>query len=208
MGTNRSVRGAWLVVLGCLLTACAGAGAAEEPRPEQGPPVVLAPPPAEMVPVPEPPTRASPEEMLSLPPVTEEMHRLLDEVHTRWGAHPDLGQAEITLDRSAVVLRWYGAPPAELVALAEASGGSGFEARIEETRFRTAELVDEAGRLVRGHPGVVHSAWPLPAGDGIGVGLDPAAAGDGGPDDLARLGIGSRFPIVAEVRSPPVAAAG
>ena len=207
MGTDRSVRAAWVVALGCLLTACAGAGAAEEPPPDDGPPVVLAPP-GGPVPVPEPLPQPLPEEMLSLPPVTWEMHSLLQEVQERWGEHPDRGQSEITLDRELVILRWYGAPPAELVALAEASGGTGFDVRIEETRFRTTELVEEAGRLVRGHPGVIHSAWPLNGGDGIGIGLDPAIAGDGGPDDLARLGVSSRFPLVAEVTSPPVAAAG
>ncbi|MGY2003383.1 hypothetical protein [Blastococcus sp. SYSU DS1024] len=133
--------------------------------------------------------------MLSLPPVTEEMHVLLEEVRARWGEHPDPGQSEITLDRGQVILRWYRAPPAELVALAEASGGTGFDVRIEETRFRTTELVEEADRLVRAHPGVVHSTWPLTAGDGAGIGLDPAVARDCGADDLARLGISSRFPL-------------
>ncbi|NEK85977.1 hypothetical protein GCU60_09405 [Blastococcus saxobsidens] len=210
MSSGRSARGALLVVLVGALAGCAGAQAGEELVPEGGMPVpegglrVELVPQGEPPPVPEPLPQPLPEEMLSLPPVPEEMHVLLEEVRARWGEHPDQGQSEITLDRSAVILRWCGSPPTELVALADASGGAGFDVRIEQTRFRTTELVEEAGRLVREHAGVVHSAWPLNAGDGVGIGLDPAVARDGGADDLARLGISSRFPLDAEVTGPPV----
>ncbi|TYP87972.1 hypothetical protein [Blastococcus xanthinilyticus] len=204
MSSGRAARGALLVALVGVLAACAGAQAGEAPVPEGGMRVELVPPGEPPV-LPEPLPQPVPEEMLSLPPVTEEMTVLLEEVRVRWGEHRDLGQSEITLDRSAVILRWYGAPPAELVALAEASGGAGFDVRIEQTRFRTTELVEEAGRLVREHAGVVHSAWPGNDGGGVGIGLDPAVAGDGGAEDLARLGISSRFPLFPEVTGAPVA---
>ncbi|MGY2085490.1 hypothetical protein [Blastococcus sp. SYSU DS0539] len=195
MGTGRSA-----VVIGALasaLAACAPAGARQEEPRDSGPFVEFSVP-GEPVPLPHP------EELLALPPVPWEVHALLEEVQTRWGEHPDLGQSEISRDRELVILRWHGPPPAELVALTDSAAG--FDVRIDATPFRTTELVAEAGRLVREHPGVVTGAGPRGAGDGITVGIDPSAAGSADADALEDLGVISRFPLFPQAMSAPVAA--
>ncbi|TFV52029.1 hypothetical protein [Blastococcus sp. TF02A-35] len=194
MGTARSAL--LLGAVACLLAGCASAGA-DEDRTLDGPVALVAPTPGG------PPLQGPaplPEEALGLPPVTAEMHAVLDEVQRRWGGHPDLGQPEISRDRALVVLRWHGTPPPGLSALAGSRDGGTFEVRVEETPFRDGELVEEAGRLVRENPGVVTAAGPRAAGDGIVVGLHPSVAEDG-PE---RLGLTSRFPLFPEVMDAPV----
>ncbi|RBY92088.1 hypothetical protein DQ244_07195 [Blastococcus sp. TBT05-19] len=175
-----------VAVVTCALAGCAPAGAGDD-----GPPL----------PGPEP----YPEEVLELPPVTGEMHAVLDEARARWGDHPDFGQPEISLDRTLIVLRWHGPPPAELTALVEGRAHPDFDVRLDRTPFRDSELSEEAGRLVREHSGVVHTAWPRTGGDGVGLGIDPSVAGDDVVAALDRLGITSRFPLFPEASSPPVA---
>ncbi|WP_198597762.1 hypothetical protein [Blastococcus atacamensis] len=45
-------------------------------------------------------------------------------------------------------------------------------------------------------------------GDGVGLGLDPAVAGNADATALERLGVTSRFPLFPESLSAPVPAAG
>ncbi|MCA0145770.1 hypothetical protein [Blastococcus sp. LR1] len=205
MATGRSAL--LLGVVACVLTGCAQAEAGHPGGPRSGPLVLMTPEPGGP-PVPEPQTGLHPEEVLTLPLVTSDMQAVLDEVQARWGDHPELGQSEISLDRTLIILRWHGSPPAELTALAGSRSGGTFDVRVDETRFRDTELGDEAHRLVREHSGVVTSAWPRTEGDGVGLGLDPSVAGNADPAALERLGISSRFPLFPEPLDAPVAASG
>jgi len=200
MGTGRSARSAVLGLLTAALAACGGAQGGDDRPLEPGPPVLLTPAPDEPDPVPRP------DEVPALPPVTEEMHALLEEVSARWVGHPDLGQSEVDPDRSLVILRWYGTPPAELAALAQTSAGAGFDVRLDATRFRATELSAEAGRLVQEHPGVVTGAGPRAPGDGIEVSIDPAVSANPDAQALEELGVVSRFPLFPGSMAPPVAA--
>ena len=193
-----------------LLAGCAEPPAPRspaEPPAEDGPFVEWQPMP-EPAPVPPVPDGLTPELLQGVTPSPMELLTFQDRLHELVGDSPDLGTSSVEGGHSQVVVRWYGDPPAELLALVAEFADAPFEIRVEPTEFRQGDLVEEAGRLVREHPGVVTGAGPRTEGDGLTVGVDPAAAADPDADDLARLGVTSRFPLFPESMGQPVPAGG
>jgi hypothetical protein len=145
-----------------------------------------------------------PELLGDVTPMPMELLTFRNRLHERHGDSPDLGIGSVEDGYRRVVVRWHGEPPADLLALLDEYAGAPFEIRLVGTRFRPGDLADEASRLVREHPGVVTGAGPRTEGDGVVVGIDPAA----GRHDLAALGVSSRFPLFPEAMDRPVPAAG
>jgi hypothetical protein len=137
-----------------------------------------------------------------------ELVGLQNALHERFGDSPDLGTQEISRDRTVFTIRWFGNPPAQLLALVESYQDAPFEIRLEQTRFRPGDLLAEARRLLSEHPGVVTGAGPRNEGNGVTVSIDPAVAADPDETTLRSLGITSRFPLFPEAMSAPVPASG
>jgi hypothetical protein len=198
-----------LLGVAALTSACAQpapGGPLQSPR-DGGPPVVLSPmSPYEIVPeVPEV-SEALPEELVQgVNPMPLEMLTFQNRLHEQFGKSRDLGTMELE-DGTTLIVRWHGDPPAQLQELIDEYVDAPFEIRLEGTRFRPGDLQEEAGRLVREHPGVVTGAGPRTAGDGVTVGLDPALSSDPDRDDLDSLGITSRFPLFPEAMGQVVPA--
>jgi hypothetical protein len=194
-----------LLGAGLLLAACMDQrppSAPSEPRLE-----VLHLPSRHPVP---PPVEAEPlpEELLALPMMPAEMSALADAVQQRFANSPDLGTTEISLDRTVLTVRWFGDPPPELRTMLDAHQDAPFEIRLEQTRFRQGDLMTEAGRLLREHPGVVTVTGTRNEGDGVIVGIDPEVIDSPDQADLAAYGITSRFPLFPRAESQPVPASG
>lgn len=198
------------VLLGAaLLTAACAAPPGETSDPKGGGPFVrLEAAPEERVPFPAPEDSLGAGEVLEYPPVPEEMSLLLDRVAKEFGHSPDYGTSEISLDREVLILRWYGEPPTELVALGDEYADAPFEIRLDETQYRTGELSAESRRLLEENPGVVTSAGPRNEGDGVNVGIDPDVATRPDAALLESLGITSGFPLFPESMSAPVPISG
>jgi hypothetical protein len=159
-------------------------------------------------PVPPVPDALPPELLEGVTPMPLELLTFQNRLHELFGNSPDLGTSSVADRHGQVVVRWYGDPPAELLALVEQYAEAPFEIRLEQTRFRPGDLLDEARRLLQDHPGVVTGTGPRTEGDGVTVGIDPALSGDPGPEDLVALGVTSRFPLFPEAVGQPVPAAG
>ncbi|SFF21902.1 hypothetical protein SAMN05216574_11033 [Blastococcus tunisiensis] len=148
----------------------------------------------------------APEE-LGAEPAPYEQSALNERLHALVGGSPDFGGLDAR-DRAVLVVRWFGDPPAELLALVDEYADAPFDVRVEPTTFRPGDLADEARRLLQDHPGVVTGTFPRTTGDGIGVGIDPSVATDPDRADLDRLGVTSRFPLFPEPIGRPVPATG
>ena len=115
------------------------------------------------------------------------------------GDSPDFGTPGISLDRTRLTVRWFGEPPAAVRAVLADHPG---EVTVQPTEFRPGDLRAEADRLVREHPGVVVAASARPEGDGIEVLVPPAVAAAAGGAGQAVAGVGSAYPLTAEVGEP------
>lgn len=188
------------VLAGSALVACAGTGA---PQPQPQPFDALPPGLVELEPVPDrPPTPPEPlpdevVEQLALPPVSTEMLTAMDRLRAAAGDSRDFGRPEISLDRTRVVVRWYGDVPDAVQAVVDEYAEGAFTIVVEPTRFRPGDLRAEAERLIREHPGVVVGVGARPAGDGIDLMVDTAVAEAAGGADAAleERGVVSRFPL-------------
>jgi hypothetical protein len=195
-------------------TAVLASGCADRPAPgtppEDDPPVVLQPMPSAPRPFPEdgslPEGGLAPEE-LGVEPMPHEQFTFTERLHALAGDSPDFGVIDAR-DRSVLVVRWFGEPPAAVGALIEEYADAPFDIRVELTRFRPGDLRAEARRLLQEHPGVVTVTFPRNEGDGVGVGIDPSVVSSPDEADLERLGVTSRFPLFPESTSRPVPAAG
>lgn len=204
---------ALLPLLACAVLLAAGCAERGTPGAPVGPttgaePFVELRPAPDPAPVPPVPDALPPELLQGVVPTPAELVDFQNRLHALAGDSPDLGTSSVEDGHARVVVRWYGDPPAEVLALVEEYADAPFEIRVERTAFRNGELVAEAGRLVREHPGVVTAAGPRTEGDGVVVGIDPAVVLAPGPDDLARLGVTSRFPLFPESLGQPVPASG
>jgi hypothetical protein len=139
-------------------------------------------------------------EGLEYPPVTVEMLTAVDQLRAAAGDDPDSGGPEISLDRTRIVLRWYGEVPPAVQEVVDAYATGPFTVVVEPTRFRPGDLQAEVDRLFREHPGVIAAAGARPTGDGIELMIrEDAVAAAGGLDEaLADNGIVSEFPLFAE----------
>ena len=202
-----------LPVLTCavlLLAGCAervAPGAPGAPTPGVEPFVQLQPAP-DPAPVPPGADALPPELLEGVAPMPVELLTFQNRLHELAGDSPDLGTSSVEDGYRRVVVRWHGDPPADLLALVEEYADAPFEVRVDSTPFRQGDLVEDAGRLVREHPGVVTGAGPRTEGDGVTVGVDPAVSADPDAGDLAALGITSRFPLFPEAMGQPVPAGG
>jgi hypothetical protein len=127
---------------------------------------------------------------------------LLERLSAAAGDSPDFGTPGISLDRTRLVVRWFGELP-DLVQSVIADH-PGFEVTVQQTAFRPGDLAAEAARLAREHPGVVAAATPRPEGDGIEVLVPPVVADAAGGAEQALAGIVSGFPVFAELGEAPV----
>lgn len=205
----------WLLV-GCVglltgsLAACAESPQAGPATPDVVPPMALHtfPPGLELEPLPAVPEQVpspidglGPGEYLAHPPVPARMQELLDRLSRRFDGSPDFGSSEIGLDRTHVVVRWHGRPPADLQELLDEYVDAPFEVVLEPTDYPPGELRAEAQRLVRAHAPIVQAAGPRPAGDGVNVLVSTEAVDAAGSAEAAleAHGIDSDYPLYLEV---------
>ena len=129
------------------------------------------------------------------------IYDLLERLSAAAGDSPDFGTPGISLDRTRLVVRWFGELPAPVQRVLDSATGA-FTVVVQPTAFRPADLVAEADRLVREHGDVVAAATARPEGDGIEVlvPLPIAEAAGGAEQAVADLVAG--FPLVAEVGEP------
>ncbi|MGY1635844.1 hypothetical protein ACI78V_04225 [Geodermatophilus sp. SYSU D00742] len=192
-----------------LTTGCAERAAPGAPAPPTGAqPFVSRQPVPQPEPVPPVPDALPPELLEGVTPMPLELLTFQNRLHELFGDSPDLGATSAAGRPSEVVVRWHGDPPAGLLALVERYADAPFQIRVEQTRFRPGDLLEEARRLLEQHPGVVTGTGPRTEGDGVVVGIAPAVDPDPGPEELATLGITSRFPLFPEAVEQPVPAAG
>lgn len=215
-----SPRGRWAssrprLLAGCvgLVTgalACAASPQAVDPTPDLVPPMALhtLPPGFELEPlpavpeeVPPPSDGLGPGEYLAYLPVPAQMHELLDRLSGQFDGSPDFGSPEISLDRTRVVVRWHGGPPATLQHLLDEYSDAPFDVVLEPTDYATGELRAEAQRLVRDHAPIVKAAGARISGDGVDVLVSTEAVDAAGSAEAALEAhdIDSDYPLYLEV---------
>jgi hypothetical protein len=143
-------------------------------------------------------------EFVVYPGVPTGIYDVLERVSAAAGDSPDFGSPGISLDRTRLTVRWFGALPPVVQAVID-SAGVGFEVVVQPTGFRPGDLRAEAERLVREHTGVVAAATARPEGDGIEVLVHPLVADVAGGAEaaLAGEGITSEFPLFPEIGDAP-----
>jgi hypothetical protein len=143
-------------------------------------------------------------EYVVYPGTRAEVYDLLERLSAVAGDSPDFGTPGIGLDRTRLTVRWFGDLPPAVRAVVD-SAAAGVRVAVESTAFRPGDLRAEAARLVADHPDVVQSATARPEGDGIDVLVLPAVAEAAGTAEqaLARAGVGSQFPVLAEIGGAP-----
>lgn len=212
--------GRWASSRPWLLAGCVGlltgalVACAESPQagrtPDVMPPTALhtLPPGLELEPlpavpeeVPPPSDGLGPGEYLAYPPVPAQMRELLDRLSAQFAGSPDFGSPEISLDRTRVVVRWHGRPPAGLQALLDEYADVPFDVVLDPTQYPTGELRAEVERLVRDHAPIVQAASVRPSGDGVDVLVSTEAVDAAGSAEAALKahGIDSDYPLFLEV---------
>jgi len=142
-------------------------------------------------------------EFVTYPGGPTAIYDLLERLSAVAGDSPDFGTAGISLDRTRLVVRWFGELPEPVRALLADSPG--FEVTVQQTEFRPGDLRAEAERLLREHPAVLAAATARPEGDGIEVLVPPAVAEVAGGAEQAVAQLGSGVPLFAEVGEAPPA---
>jgi hypothetical protein len=206
-GVSVRSRRSLLAALACavvLTTGCAERPGPGAPPGDEPPYYVQLEPLPEDPPVPSEPLHPDELGMVG-EPMPEEMLTFQNRLHEQFGSSPDLGATELE-DGPRLIVRWFGEPPAELLALIDSYRDAPFEIRLVPTRFRYGDLIAEARRLLQENPGVVTGTGPRNEGDGVVVGLDPARAPHPDRAVLDSLGITSEFPLFPEAMSQPVPA--
>jgi hypothetical protein len=153
---------------------------------------------------PAPSGSVGPGEFVVYPGVPTGIYDVLERLSTAAGDSPDFGTPGISLDRTRLIVRWFGALPRAVQAVID-SAGAGFEIVVQQTRFRPGDLRSEAARLAREHAPVVQTASPRPEGDGIEVLISPQVVeeADGPEAALVEQGITSEVPLFPEVGDAP-----
>ena len=143
-------------------------------------------------------------EFVVYPGVPAGIYDVLERLSAAAGDSPDFGTPGISLDRTRLTVRWFGAPPPAVQAVID-SADVGSEIVVQQTGFRPGDLRSEAERLARAHAPVVQAAGARPEGDGIEVLISPQAAEEAGGAKaaLAALGITSEVPLFPEVGEAP-----
>lgn len=136
-------------------------------------------------------------EALALPPVPEAMHRLASNLSEQFGADPYFSAAEVTEDRSQVIVYWYGDPSSEVRAAA--AGEPTVETVFEQTEFLPGELRAAAYELVTSNPAVAAAA-ALYDGSGIRVSLNASSARARSTDAGIRADVA--FPVTFDDLAP------
>jgi hypothetical protein len=135
--------------------------------------------------------------------VTAEVFAVMDRLRAVAGGSPDFGGLAISPDRTRLVLRWYGAVPADVQAEVDASSSGPLGVVVEPALFRPADLQAEVDRLFDAHPGVVTAASVHDGGDGVHLLIREAVveAAGGVQQALADHGVVSDYPVFAEAGS-------
>jgi hypothetical protein len=143
-------------------------------------------------------------EFVVYPGVPTGIYDVLERLAAAAGESPDFGSPGISLDRTRLTVRWFGALPSAVQAVID-SAGAGFAIVVQQTEFRPGDLRAEAERLVREHSGVLAAATARPEGDGIEVLVAPQAAEAAGSPAavLAQEGVGSDVPLFPEIGDAP-----
>jgi hypothetical protein len=138
------------------------------------------------------------------PGVPTGIYDVLERLSAAAGDSPDFGTTGISLDRTRLTVRWFGALPPAVQAVID-SAGVGFEVVLQPTEFRPGDLRAEAARLAGEHGDVVAAATARPEGNGIEVLVPPVVAEvAGGPQQaLAAAGVTSDVPLFAEIGDAP-----
>jgi hypothetical protein len=140
-------------------------------------------------------------EFVAYPGGPTAVYDLLERLAAVAGDSPDAGTHGISLDRTRLVVRWFGDLPDAVQAVLRDAGG--VEVTVQQTEFRPGDLATEADRLVAEHRAVVAAATPRPEGDGIEVLVWPAVAETAGGAEQALAGVVSAHPLFAEIGEPP-----
>jgi hypothetical protein len=137
-------------------------------------------------------------EYVMYPGTPREVYDLLERLSEAAGGSPDFGTPGVSLDRTRLTVRWFGALPAAVQRVVDSAGGD-LLVQVQATEFRPGELRAEAERLARDHATVVVAATARPEGDGIDVLVPRAVAEEAGGAGRALVGVGSTYPLFAEV---------
>ncbi|MGY1855740.1 hypothetical protein [Modestobacter sp. SYSU DS0290] len=139
-------------------------------------------------------------EYVMYPGTRAEVYDLLERLSAAAGDSPDAGTPGLSLDRTRLVVRWFGEVPAAVQRVVD-SAGEGLTVTVVPTEFRPGDLRAEAGRIAAEHGPVVQTAAARPEGDGIEVLVAPDAAQAAGSAETAVLeaGVESGFPLFPEV---------
>jgi hypothetical protein len=141
-------------------------------------------------------------EFVMYPGTRGEVYDLLERLSDVAGDSPDYGTPGLSLDRTRLIVRWFGDVPAAVQRVVDSARD--VTVVVEPTPLRPGDLRAEASRLAAEHPGVVAAATARPEGDGIEVLVPPLVADVAGGAEaaLAGQGIASEFPLFAEIGEP------
>ncbi|MQA36090.1 hypothetical protein [Modestobacter roseus] len=135
-------------------------------------------------------------EFVMYPGTRAEVYDLLERLSAAAGDSPDAGTPGLSLDRTRLVVRWFGEVPAAVQRVVD-SAGEGLTVTVVPTEFRPGDLRAEAARIAAEHAPVVQAAIARPEADGVEVLVAPDA---GDPAAVvAAAGVTSAFPLFAEV---------
>jgi hypothetical protein len=143
-------------------------------------------------------------EFVAYPGGPTAVYDLLERLSAAAGDSADYGIPGISLDRTRLVVRWFGELPAPVRRVLDSAGGA-FTVVVQPTAFRPGDLAAAAERLTREHPEVVAAATARPEGDGIEVLVPPLVAAAAGRAEQAVADLGVEFPLFAEVGEAPPA---
>lgn len=140
------------------------------------------------------------EEALSLPIVDEEMHSLATRLTQQLADDPNFASAEVTRDRTQVIVHWWGEPTSALLdLLATAPSVSSV---VEATDYRPGDLRDTAQELLSNHQSLSYAVAKFD-GSGLEVGTSEANS----TRKSGSLTFLDEVDVPVEVKSDGVAAA-
>lgn len=148
-----------------------------------------------------------------LPPMPYEMYQLQEKISRAYEDNGDLGVFEVSPDRTSLIVRWHGEPPADLATLVEVedAAAASFAVDLQSTDFSTGELLTEARRLVKEYgingANVITAAAPNVDADGLTLYVDPSTAGRRVLEPIG-LGIKTNFPIEVDLAEEATPATG
>jgi len=140
-------------------------------------------------------------EYVVYPGTRAEVYDVLERLSSAAGNSPDFGTPGLSLDRTRLIVRWFGDPPAPVQRVVDSV--EGVAVTVQHTDFCPGDLRAAAERLTADHPDVVAGASARPEGDGIDVLVPPAAAEAAGGAQPAVAGVRSPFPLFAEIADAP-----